>query len=90
LLLSALSFATTSGFEIWQIEKLQAVPVPKESYGKFFTGDSYIILKVLSFAHVVNVPVPVFRSMRKICSQLHVSSTIVYVAYILTPKIIKS
>ncbi|GJN39013.1 hypothetical protein PR202_gb28103 [Eleusine coracana subsp. coracana] len=28
-----------------EIEKLQAVPVPKESYGKFFTGDSYIILK---------------------------------------------
>jgi gelsolin len=33
------------GLEIWRIEKLQAVPVPKESYGKFFTGDSYIILK---------------------------------------------
>ncbi|RCV22068.1 hypothetical protein SETIT_4G190500v2 [Setaria italica] len=33
------------GLEIWRIEKLQAVPVPKETYGKFFTGDSYIILK---------------------------------------------
>ncbi|PNT75387.1 hypothetical protein BRADI_1g31417v3 [Brachypodium distachyon] len=33
------------GLEIWRIEKLQAVPVPKESHGKFFTGDSYIILK---------------------------------------------
>ncbi|KAJ1260205.1 hypothetical protein BS78_10G214500 [Paspalum vaginatum] len=36
------------GLEIWRIEKLQAVPVPKESYGKFFTGDSYIILKTTS------------------------------------------
>ncbi|KAM0835312.1 hypothetical protein ACQ4PT_063010 [Festuca glaucescens] len=33
------------GLEIWRIEKLQAVPVPRESHGKFFTGDSYIILK---------------------------------------------
>uniref|UniRef100_A0ACD5XLG0 Uncharacterized protein n=1 Tax=Avena sativa TaxID=4498 RepID=A0ACD5XLG0_AVESA len=33
------------GLEIWRIEKLQAVLVPRESHGKFFTGDSYIILK---------------------------------------------
>ncbi|KAM0907644.1 hypothetical protein ACQ4PT_015983 [Festuca glaucescens] len=33
------------GLEIWRIEKLQAVPIPRESHGKFFTGDSYIILK---------------------------------------------
>ncbi|XP_047053719.1 villin-3 isoform X1 [Lolium rigidum] len=33
------------GLEIWRVEKLQAVPVPRESHGKFFTGDSYIILK---------------------------------------------
>jgi gelsolin len=36
------------GLEIWRIEKLQAVPVPRESHGKFFTGDSYIILKTSS------------------------------------------
>jgi len=53
------------GLEIWRIEKLQVVPVPKESHGKFFTGDSYVILKVISFAHVVNVPIPVFSSMGK-------------------------
>uniref|UniRef100_A0A0A9FS72 Uncharacterized protein n=1 Tax=Arundo donax TaxID=35708 RepID=A0A0A9FS72_ARUDO len=46
------------GLEIWRIEKLQAVPVPKESCGKFFTGDSYIILKVLNFAQVVDVLLP--------------------------------
>jgi gelsolin len=42
------------GLEIWRIEKLQAVPVPRESHGKFFTGDSYIILKVLlPFLHCI-------------------------------------
>ncbi|XP_068647081.1 villin-4-like [Aristolochia californica] len=33
------------GMEIWRIENFRPVPVPKSSYGKFFTGDSYIILK---------------------------------------------
>lgn len=34
-----------AGIEIWRIEKLNPVPVPKSSHGKFFTGDSYVILK---------------------------------------------
>ncbi|XP_020265877.1 villin-5-like isoform X2 [Asparagus officinalis] len=34
-----------AGMEIWRIENFQPVPVPKSSYGKFFTGDSYVILK---------------------------------------------
>uniref|UniRef100_A0A7N0VI90 HP domain-containing protein n=1 Tax=Kalanchoe fedtschenkoi TaxID=63787 RepID=A0A7N0VI90_KALFE len=34
-----------AGLEIWRIENFQPVPVPTASYGKFFTGDSYIILK---------------------------------------------
>ncbi|XP_010265407.1 PREDICTED: villin-4-like isoform X2 [Nelumbo nucifera] len=34
-----------AGMEIWRIENFHPVPVPKSSYGKFFTGDSYIILK---------------------------------------------
>lgn len=34
-----------SGLEIWRIEDLKPVAVPKESHGKFFTGDSYIVLK---------------------------------------------
>ncbi|KAL6843230.1 hypothetical protein ACP4OV_026943 [Aristida adscensionis] len=33
------------GLEIWRIENFKPVPVPASSYGKFFTGDSYIILK---------------------------------------------
>lgn len=35
-----------SGLEIWRIENFKPVPVPKDSYGKFFVGDSYIVLKV--------------------------------------------
>ncbi|KAJ1697999.1 hypothetical protein LUZ63_006511 [Rhynchospora breviuscula] len=34
-----------AGLEIWRIENLKPVPVPKDTYGKFFVGDSYIILK---------------------------------------------
>ncbi|KAJ4709284.1 villin 4 [Melia azedarach] len=34
-----------AGIEIWRIENFKPVPVPKSSYGKFFTGDSYVILK---------------------------------------------
>ncbi|KAL8149454.1 hypothetical protein AgCh_006459 [Apium graveolens] len=33
------------GLEIWRIENFHPVPVPTSSHGKFFTGDSYIILK---------------------------------------------
>ncbi|CAH8279986.1 unnamed protein product [Arabidopsis lyrata] len=34
-----------SGIEIWRIENFKPVTVPKESHGRFFTGDSYIVLK---------------------------------------------
>ncbi|XWS73278.1 hypothetical protein CRYUN_Cryun02cG0114200 [Craigia yunnanensis] len=34
-----------SGIEIWRIENFRPVPVPKSAFGKFFTGDSYVILK---------------------------------------------
>jgi len=32
------------GLEIWRIEKFKVVPWPKDSYGSFYSGDSYIIL----------------------------------------------
>ncbi|XP_073150097.1 villin-4-like [Henckelia pumila] len=34
-----------AGIEIWRIENFNPVPIPKPSHGKFFTGDSYVILK---------------------------------------------
>ncbi|CAN4118465.1 unnamed protein product [Withania somnifera] len=33
------------GTEIWRIENFQPVPVPKSEYGKFYSGDSYIVLQ---------------------------------------------
>ncbi|KAK8454992.1 hypothetical protein SEVIR_4G064000v4 [Setaria viridis] len=33
------------GLEIWRVEDFKPVPVPASSFGKFFMGDSYIILK---------------------------------------------
>ncbi|KAL8467765.1 hypothetical protein ACS0TY_031125 [Phlomoides rotata] len=34
-----------AGIEIWRIEIFCPVPIPKSSHGKFYTGDSYVILK---------------------------------------------
>lgn len=34
------------GIQIWRIEKFKVVPWPKENYGTFYSGDSYIILSV--------------------------------------------
>lgn len=34
-----------AGLEIWRIENFHPVLIPKSNHGKFFTGDSYVILK---------------------------------------------
>uniref|UniRef100_A0A2M4BQS3 Putative actin regulatory gelsolin/villin family n=1 Tax=Anopheles marajoara TaxID=58244 RepID=A0A2M4BQS3_9DIPT len=34
----------TVGVEVWRVENFQPVAVPKADYGKFYTGDSYIVL----------------------------------------------
>jgi len=33
------------GLQIWRIEKFQVVPWPKDHYGSFYQGDSYIVLR---------------------------------------------
>jgi len=35
------------GLEIWRIENFEPVAYPKVDYGKFYTGDSYIVLNTL-------------------------------------------
>ena len=32
------------GLELWRIENMKVVPVPREQYGRFHSGDSYIVL----------------------------------------------
>ncbi|XP_073988198.1 villin-1-like isoform X2 [Rhodnius prolixus] len=34
---------TSTAFLMWRIENLQLVPVPKDEYGVFYDGDSYIV-----------------------------------------------
>lgn len=36
------------GVLVWRIENFKVVPVPKNLFGQFFNGDSYIVLKVRS------------------------------------------
>jgi len=38
------------GIQIWRIEKFKVVATPKENYGKFFSGDSYICLHTYKHA----------------------------------------
>jgi hypothetical protein len=38
--------ASSSGTEIWRIEDFKPVALPKSDYGKFYCGDSYIVLQV--------------------------------------------
>ncbi|CAO1422019.1 unnamed protein product, partial [Diamesa serratosioi] len=35
------------GLEIWRIENFEPIPYPKSDYGKFYTGDSYIVLNTV-------------------------------------------
>ncbi|CAN1808206.1 VLN4 [Linum perenne] len=37
-----------AGLEIWRIENFNPVAIPSASYGKFFAGDSYIVLKSIA------------------------------------------
>jgi len=46
------------GLLVWRIEKFKVVPIPRESYGAFFSGDSYIVLHTVkrgnSFKHDIH------------------------------------
>lgn len=42
-----LGAGTKIGLEIWCIENLSLVPIPKSSHGKFFSGSAYLILNTI-------------------------------------------
>jgi gelsolin len=44
----------TAGLQVWRIEKFQVVPYPKEDYGHFYEGDSYIVLNTKSVNDVLS------------------------------------
>eukprot|EP00061_Rhincodon_typus_P006842 g27893.t1 len=35
------------GLQIWRVEKLDLVAVPKNLYGDFFTGDAYLVMRTI-------------------------------------------
>jgi len=42
------------GTEVWRIENFKVVPVPKNQFGQFFNGDSYIVLKTYKVADALH------------------------------------
>jgi hypothetical protein len=54
------------GLMIWRIEKMQVVPWERKLYGKFYSGDSYIVLNV-SFCAII----PISREEDKVWRQAH-------------------
>jgi gelsolin len=41
------------GIEVWRVEKFKIVAWPKEQYGKFYSGDSYIVLHTFKVADAI-------------------------------------
>lgn len=41
-----LTLTFNRGTEIWRIENFQPVQLPKSEHGKFYSGDSYVVLQV--------------------------------------------
>lgn len=33
-----------AGLQVWRVENMELVPVPKSLYGGFYTGDAYLVL----------------------------------------------
>uniref|UniRef100_T1IV90 HP domain-containing protein n=1 Tax=Strigamia maritima TaxID=126957 RepID=T1IV90_STRMM len=58
-------------FIIWRIENLHLVPVPRDKYGSFFTGDSYVILSIAEFGDSGGVNMKVKEAKRSMDIHIH-------------------
>ena len=48
------------GLEIWRIVKFKVERLSKEDYGRFFEGDSYIILNTYKWVKLAIFSLPMF------------------------------
>jgi hypothetical protein len=44
---------TKSGLEIWCVYNKQLISIPKSSFGKFHSGNAYLVLRVSCFSHFI-------------------------------------
>ena len=49
------------GLFVWRIEKFEVIPWPREKYGKFHTGDSYIVLHTVKASEQSEDPEKLFH-----------------------------
>jgi len=42
-----------SGLEIWCVYNKQLISIPKSSFGKFHSGNAYLVLRVSCFSHFI-------------------------------------
>ena len=53
------------GLEIWRIVKFKVERLSKEDYGRFFEGDSYIILNTYKWVKLSFFSLPMFLHQRR-------------------------
>lgn len=37
-----------AGLQVWRVENMDLAPVPESLYGRFYTGDAYVVLNSTS------------------------------------------
>ncbi|XP_061189061.1 advillin-like isoform X1 [Saccostrea echinata] len=60
-----------SGFYIWRIEDMKVVAVPREQYGSFYKGDSYIILSLSEEGDIKGVNIKIKEIKGSLDANIH-------------------
>jgi len=37
-----------AGLQVWRVENMELAPIPETLYGRFYTGDAYLVLNTTS------------------------------------------